>query len=32
MELTLPALRIEITDAEILDDLLYPGLPDGEVR
>ncbi len=30
MTVSLPALRIEITNEEILDDLLYPGRPEGE--
>jgi hypothetical protein len=28
MTFSLPALRIDITDQEILDDLLYPGRPE----
>lgn len=31
MTVSLPTLRIEITNEEILDDLLYPGHPDGVV-
>ncbi len=30
--MTLPTLRIEITDEEILNDLLYPDAPQGSVR
>jgi hypothetical protein len=32
MTFSLPALRIDITNEEILDDLLYPGHPEREVR
>ena len=32
MSFTFPALHIELTDEEILDDLLYPGRPEGGAR
>jgi hypothetical protein len=32
MNFTLPALRIDLTDEEILDDLLYPGRPERGAR
>jgi len=32
MTIELPKLRIEITNEEILDDLLYPDAPEGGVR
>jgi hypothetical protein len=32
MTFSLPALHIDITDQEILDDLLYPGRPERGAR
>ena len=32
MTFSMPALRIDITDQEILDDLLYPGYPERGAR
>ena len=32
MSFTFPALRIDLTDEEILDDLLYPGRPERGTR
>jgi hypothetical protein len=32
MSFSMPALRIDITDEEILDDLLYPGPPERGTR
>jgi hypothetical protein len=32
MSFTFPAFRIELTDEDILDDLLYPSRPDGVAR